>query len=123
MIGSKIKKMRELRNLTQEYVAEKLDISQQAYSKIEADETDVSFKRLEQICKTLNVNIKDLIDFDEKMVFNIATQQTQQNGVFIKKNEGNEVTNQERKLYELHITKLNDEILHLRGVLEKVLSK
>lgn len=35
MIGYKIKSIRELKNLTQEYMAEKLDISQAAYSKLE----------------------------------------------------------------------------------------
>jgi transcriptional regulator with XRE-family HTH domain len=34
-LGTKIKKIRELRNLTQEYLADQLGISQPAYSKLE----------------------------------------------------------------------------------------
>ena len=42
MIGNKIKNIRELKNLTQEYLAEKLDISQAAYSKMEKGDTKIS---------------------------------------------------------------------------------
>ena len=42
MIGYKIKNIRELKNFTQEYMAEKLDISQAAYSKMEKGDTKIS---------------------------------------------------------------------------------
>ncbi|HXA02953.1 MAG TPA: helix-turn-helix transcriptional regulator, partial [Cytophagaceae bacterium] len=41
-VGSKIKKIRELRNYTQEYMADRLQMSQSGYSKIETDEVDVN---------------------------------------------------------------------------------
>lgn len=41
MIGNKIKNIRELKNFTQEYMAEKLDISQAAYSKLEKGDIKV----------------------------------------------------------------------------------
>jgi transcriptional regulator with XRE-family HTH domain len=45
-IGTNIKKLREYRNFTQEHIAEKLDISQNAYSKIERGETSPTFERI-----------------------------------------------------------------------------
>jgi transcriptional regulator with XRE-family HTH domain len=69
-IGYKIKKVRELKNYTQEYVAEKLNMSQNGYGKIERDEVDVPFSRLEQIADVLQVNVSTLVNFDEKNVFN-----------------------------------------------------
>ncbi|TAE49422.1 MAG: XRE family transcriptional regulator, partial [Cytophagales bacterium] len=53
-IGKKIKKLRELRNITQEYMAEKLDTSQQNYSRWEKGEIEITVSRLEQIAKILD---------------------------------------------------------------------
>ncbi|MCF2221004.1 helix-turn-helix transcriptional regulator [Chryseobacterium sp. PS-8] len=70
MIGNKIKNIRELKNLTQEYVAEKLDISQAAYSKLESGETKVSKEKLAQIAEALEVTPEDIKSFDSKKYFN-----------------------------------------------------
>ncbi len=40
-IGEKIKKIRELKNYTQEYMAAQIGITQAGYSKIERGESDV----------------------------------------------------------------------------------
>jgi transcriptional regulator with XRE-family HTH domain len=69
-VGQKIKKIRELRNFTQEYLATRLNISQESYSKIEANKTKVSTERLEQIATILEVSIFELMTFDDKYVFN-----------------------------------------------------
>ncbi|MCY1660942.1 helix-turn-helix domain-containing protein [Chryseobacterium sp. SL1] len=69
MIGNKIKNIRELKNLTQEYVAEKLDISQAAYSKIEK-ETKISDEKLAQIAEALDVKPEDILAFDSQKYFN-----------------------------------------------------
>ena len=47
-------------------MAQQLSISQNAYSKIEREETDVPFSRLEQIAKILDVNVVELIVSKEK---------------------------------------------------------
>ena len=55
-IGTKIKNIRELRNYTQDYMAEKLGITQAGYSKIERGETDVTYsKKLFKITNRLNI--------------------------------------------------------------------
>lgn len=41
-VGSNIKKLRELKNFTQQYMADSLNMSDGGYSKIERDETDIS---------------------------------------------------------------------------------
>lgn len=70
MIGYKIKSIRELKNLTQEYMAEKLDISQAAYSKLEKGNTKISEDKLNKIAEILEVNPEDITDFDNKKVLN-----------------------------------------------------
>ena len=69
-IGRKIRKVRELKNLKQEYVAEKIGVAQSGYSKIETGESDLSFSNLEKIAEALEVEPIQLMGFDEKLVFN-----------------------------------------------------
>lgn len=114
-IGNKIKKVRELKNFTQEYMAEKLNITQAGYSKIERDETDISFTKLNLISDILEVKLEDLISFDEKYVFNIMNNQ-----IGIKDlNLPSAVSAQERKLFEDQIQSLKEEVTFLRVLIEK----
>lgn len=116
-IGQKVKKMRELRNLTQDHMAEKMSMSQSGYSKIEQDETDVPFSRLLQICKILDVNMLDLISFEgDKLFFNINNQNNKNGSAFFFGKEGKE-------LYEKRISDLQSEITFLREMLEKAIGK
>lgn len=69
-VGKKIKQLRELRNFTQSYMAEKLSLSLGGYSKIERNETDVTLSRLNQIAKVLDTDIATILNFDSKQVFN-----------------------------------------------------
>ena len=66
-IGNNIKKLRELRNYTQTYMSDQLEISLSAYSKIERNESEVSYRRLEQISDILRVPVHGIIQFDEKV--------------------------------------------------------
>ncbi|HUH51742.1 MAG TPA: helix-turn-helix transcriptional regulator [Flavobacterium sp.] len=65
----KIRNIRELRNLTQEYIANQLNISLRAYSKIESGETQLTIKRLNEISKILEISPIELLSFDEKNIF------------------------------------------------------
>jgi transcriptional regulator with XRE-family HTH domain len=60
-IARNIKTEREKQNLTQEYIASELEISQPAYSKIEAAKTEVTFHQLIRISRILKVDILVLI--------------------------------------------------------------
>lgn len=113
-VGLKIKKIRELKNLTQDYMAQRLEMSQSNYSKIESGETDVPFKRLEFIAGILGFKVEDLISFDEQYVFNVMHNQTG-NGLVV-----NNLSSEERKMYEEQITFLKGEIDYLKTLLSKV---
>jgi transcriptional regulator with XRE-family HTH domain len=60
-VAATIRKRRELRNYTQEYLALKLNISQNAYSKIELGYTKITLERLFQIADILEYDVIDLI--------------------------------------------------------------
>ncbi len=116
-IGQKIKKLRELKNLTQDYMAAQLEMSQSAYSKIETGESDVTFKKLELISRALDVKPEDILTFNERIVFNVQHNQTGQ-GLVI-----NQMTDEMKKLYEELIDQLRAENTHLKSILDKVLGK
>ena len=67
---TKIKQIRELKNFTQEYVAQKLGLSTRAYSKIETGETQLTINRLNEISAILEVQPMEVLGFDDKKVFN-----------------------------------------------------
>jgi transcriptional regulator with XRE-family HTH domain len=75
-LGHKIRKIRELKDLTQGFVADELGISQQAYSKLERGETDVSLENTEKIAEIFGITTAELFSFDERVVFNIMHNQT-----------------------------------------------
>jgi transcriptional regulator with XRE-family HTH domain len=64
IIYANIKRFRELKGITREFMAAELEISSSGYSKIERGETDVSLNRLLQIASLLNINVIQLLDFD-----------------------------------------------------------
>lgn len=69
-ISENIKNLRELRNFTQDYMAQKLDITQAGYSKIESGQTDISYSKIVEIAQVLEVSPQDLITFNKQKYFN-----------------------------------------------------
>ena len=63
-IGLNIRNLRELRNYTQTYLAERLGISQRAYSSIENNACNLSIGRIALIASILEVDLNDLVNFD-----------------------------------------------------------
>ena len=60
-IVSNIRKIREFRNYTQDYLAAKLQISQNAYSKIELGYSSITLSRLISVAEILEVDLADII--------------------------------------------------------------
>lgn len=69
-IGNNIKKLRELKNYTQAYMAEKLNMSVPGYSKIENDKTDITISKINAIAEVLEADLATILNFDPKNVFN-----------------------------------------------------
>ncbi|AMR30661.1 transcriptional regulator [Mucilaginibacter sp. PAMC 26640] len=60
-VAANIRIKREELNYTQEYLAAKLNISQNAYSKIELGYTKITLERLFQIAEVLDADLIELI--------------------------------------------------------------
>lgn len=105
-IGIKVRKLRELKNFTQEYMAHRLNVSQATYSRLEKDDAYLTIAQLQKIAEILEIKVEDLINFTERYVFN--------NYDVEQANQGYNVINfseNERKLYEDKIRLLEEKII------------
>lgn len=74
-IEKNIRQLRELKNLTQAYMAEKLNMSIASYSKLESGQTDITLTRIKQIAEVLNVELENILNFDSSQIFNFHQDQ------------------------------------------------
>ncbi|WP_428232330.1 helix-turn-helix transcriptional regulator [Flavobacterium sp.] len=109
-IKNKIKSIRELKNYTQEYMADQLGVTQAGYSKIEKGKTILSYVKLVEIARILEVSVEDVISFDSQRYFNSFNKVRGNNNGSIQINSDNSATL--KLLYEDKIK-----------LLEKLLSK
>lgn len=65
IIGNKIRSIRNIRSYSQEYVASKLGISQNAYSKIERGETAITDRKLNMIAEVFDVTKEEILNYND----------------------------------------------------------
>jgi len=64
--GKRLRYLRRDRDLTQEQLAELIDLSVNAISLLERGRTSPSFETLVKLAKALNVDVGELLKFDER---------------------------------------------------------
>ena len=69
IIGENIRKLRILRGKNAKIIADALNISLSAYTKLERGETQIDMSRLVFIAKELDVSIEDITSFDSDELF------------------------------------------------------
>ena len=120
-ISKRIRVIRELRQYTQEAVASDIGLTQSTYSKkVEStnSELDRAFNLLQKIAEVLKVRVEDIIGgFNEQFAFNLVNNKTA-TGVII-----NNISDNERKLYQELISTLRSENESLRSMLNDCLKK
>ena len=65
----KIKRVRELKNISQKFVADQLNISLRAYYKIETGKTQLTINRLNAISKIFGVPAMEILRFNPEIFF------------------------------------------------------
>ena len=68
-VHEKIRKIRELKNFSQENMAEQLQMSVNGYAKIERGEVGLQMDKLEKIADVLGMDVVDLLSVDKSLVF------------------------------------------------------
>lgn len=119
MTGQKLRVYREFRNYSQEYIAEKLGITQNAYSRIETNQTRLTADRLRQLAEILGIPLTCLLS-DIEPTLSFSNQPTDRHSI--------EMLEHTKLLYDQIIkTKdekiyaLEDEISNLRKDRDKMM--
>ena len=115
-LGYKIRKVREAKDLKQEYMAQKLNISQNVYSKLERGDIKITTERLAMISDILDVPKETLLK-DDFNVFNIHHNTYRYIETLIDENKG---------LFNMlseHIDYLKQENMRLIKIIEKLSEK
>jgi|APGre2960657404_1045060.scaffolds.fasta_scaffold00849_2 transcriptional regulator with XRE-family HTH domain len=106
-----IKKFRELKNITREDLADKLEMSLSGYSKLERGEVELTLTKLYRISEILEVSVSQILNFDASQIFNVSNNQIV-NGVEVKEQINNyqdEYKDKYIKLLEAEVERLKNE--------------
>jgi len=127
-VGTRIRRLRENKGLSQEERAEKLHISRSAYSRIESGETNSWVNHIEKLCTELEMKLEDFfmnsdnsINTNKDNASAVQTNTHQDTHITI-----NHLSDKVIELYEDKIKWLekqiidkNDEIAELRKLIKK----
>jgi len=111
-IGDKIRKVRELKGFKQEYVATELGMSVTAYGNIERNASGITFERLEEISRVLEVTVQDILNIPEQLnIHSVANSQVGFNQVGFNYYENQ----QEIEAFKRAMDNLEKEVEYLRS--------
>jgi len=79
-IHEKLKAIRLCKNWSQEEMAEKLGYSVNGYAKIERGETAIKVEKLSRIAEVLGVELQQLLNLNDRNIFNIIDNSPPQGG-------------------------------------------
>jgi len=120
-IGENIKRLREFRGYSQEYMATELNVSQRTYGNIESDKGKVNKSQIEHIAKILDVDPIYLMTYDDKIVFrhdNSGHAGVYTTGMF--NTNYNVASELERELYDKRIEELKERINELKTHMDEM---
>jgi transcriptional regulator with XRE-family HTH domain len=111
-VSENIRLLRESKGFSQEYIANKMGVSQQAYSNMEKKPETMTLARIRDLAKVLDVNMMVLLNEESVL---IQQNFNQQGGNAATHLEVHQQMDQTLKVYEDLIQVLKDEINFLRS--------
>lgn len=116
-IHSKIRNIREIKNMTREFVAAELDVTPRTISDIESGATKITLERLVHLCNIFNCSLHEILEFNASNFFTITVNQQ-------KGNNGNNINNQQinndTKYLELIVKTFEEQISLLKEELKRL---
>lgn len=112
-IGRNIRRLRELRNFTQKYMAEQLAMTQGNYARIENEEIQISGERLERISNILGYSLDFMMEFDVERINDFAHQKLSNKNMY-----HYQISPELKTLYETRISYLENYIDELKSELK-----
>lgn len=107
-LGQNIRKIRELRNFTQQYMAENLQMTQGNYARLENEEIQMTEARLEKIASVLGCDAATIVEFTPEIFFSQKYRPEKQEPVI-----HYQISPELKRLYE-------ERIRSLEGVVDKL---
>jgi transcriptional regulator with XRE-family HTH domain len=104
---NRVRTIRESQGYSQDYVAAKLELTQQAYSRIEKNPESASLKRLKQLSEILGVTLTTLIGEEDTYIQQNFQQQGGNASTVMYVTQATEF---ERAAYESHLNDLRNQI-------------
>jgi transcriptional regulator with XRE-family HTH domain len=118
-VHEKIRLLRQLKGWSQEEAASKLEMSPNGYGSIERGETDVNLSRLEQIARLFGIKLADLLELNEKNVFNLAGTNNNQSHWYIGESSPECMQLQvELEKLQLLVEQKDKEIVYLKEIID-----
>jgi transcriptional regulator with XRE-family HTH domain len=115
-LGTRIKKMRESRNWTQEFMASQLKISQNSYSRIESENVKLSTERLKEIADIFEVPA-ELILSNEAPNFSVNNSTVEKYYAFI-----NNLQEDQKEILQKSIQILEEQLKHYQQENKRLMS-
>jgi len=116
-LHEKISFIRDLKGLKQNEMAQKLSMSESGYAKIERGETKLLNPRIKKIAKALEIDVEDLMSFNEKSICIVSGDHNLQ----IVQNNYTHITTQltnELEKYKFMVEQKDKEIAYLKEIIE-----
>lgn len=110
-LGKNIRQLRELKGFSQQNLSDAIEISQKSLSRIENGQNSPTFELLQKICAELKIELFQLLEFNDQIVFNSYTL-NQSGGEFKAYNNTN--VEQIINLYERLLKEKDDLISFIR---------
>jgi transcriptional regulator with XRE-family HTH domain len=117
MTGQKLRLLREYRNYSQVYIADQLGITQNAYSRIENNQTRLTADRLGKLAAILNVSLLELLSEKEPVIQFSETPSPAPAVPSVKDEHWKEMIENTRQLYGQVITSKDEKIANLENEL------
>ena len=114
-VGYKIRKLRELKGFSQEYMALQLGMSQNNYSKIELGKISPNLERIDAIAQIIGIDPVKIIEFDENTIFNNHNQEGGNSANYIIQ----EYSEKMEKVYLEQIQQLKEQVALLKMLIDK----
>ena len=121
-IGHRLRKIREAKDLGQDWIAHELGMSVSGYSRIERDEVKITFDKLERIATILDVPLAELVNHQDAVQFNNLGNANGQSFSVHSNNHLPAVDIEKvESLYRELISSLREVVAYLRELLKKAL--
>ena len=113
MYGAKIKAFRMMRGFSQEYMADRLNVTQATYSKIEGNKQRATPEQLETLAQELGVTVADITSNEPIVILNQASNQGAQGHI-------EHFYADQKELFEKLIDSKDAEIANLKEIIQSL---